>query len=194
MCVINSYFTIQNIIVDHNGIGSQTGDRWGVRWYQIDLTGDSTGNAGNIETATTIPALVQAGTLYDTAITNPVSYYNPAIMSNSQGDISVSGLLSGLTQAISAFNVGKLGTDPKDGTLRIGASFADQIIAQGSGPYTQTIGQDEFGVGFQFGQRTSDWTYTAYDPVDDLTMWNISQYIQNGVLVSAFSRLDAPTI
>ena len=189
-------FTMHNVLMDQNGISSSSGDRWGERWYQIDLTGDSTGNGANVETATTVPALVQVGSLFDTSATNPISYFNGAIMTNSRGDISVSGMLAGNTQSISAFNVGKLGTDPKDGTLRIGATPAARIIAQGSGPYTQGLGNVAGTEQFSqtFGQRVSDWTYTSYDPVDDLTMWNTSQYIQNGLLTAVFSRLDAPAI
>lgn len=189
-------FTVHNVLMDQNGISNANGDRWGVRWYQIDLTGDSSGKGCNEETATTVPALVQAGTLFDTSATDPISYFNPAIMTNKRGDLSIAGMLAGNTQSISAFNVGKLGSDPKDGTLRIGATPAARIIAQGSGPLNSGLG-DLFGTEHFtqiFGQRVSDWIYTAYDPVDDLTMWNASQYIKDGLLVSVISRLDAPVI
>ena len=58
-------YVAQDIQIDSNGNASPTGDRVGVRWYQFDLTGDPTGRGCYTESASTVPALVQSGTLFD---------------------------------------------------------------------------------------------------------------------------------
>ena len=75
-------YTVHTILLDQNGNGTPTGDRLGARWYQIDLTGDRTGRGGKCEKETTLPALVQAGTLWDKSSTNPINYFNNSIMTN----------------------------------------------------------------------------------------------------------------
>ena len=52
--------------------GERTGDRNGSRWYQI----------GSL---TTTPALVQSGTLFDPAATNPRGYWIPSVAMSGQG-------------------------------------------------------------------------------------------------------------
>ena len=58
-------WTAHNIAVDATGAGGDSGDRDGARWYEIDLTGDS-------------PSVVQSGTLFDAAASNPRSYWMTA--------------------------------------------------------------------------------------------------------------------
>jgi hypothetical protein len=65
-------WTAHNIAVDATGTGSDSGDRDGVRWYEIDLSGGS-------------PSLVQSGTLFDPAASNPRFYWIPSIMVSGQG-------------------------------------------------------------------------------------------------------------
>ena len=61
----------------------------------IDLTGDPTGNGCGSETEMTSPVLVQWGTIYDSAASNPKFYYLPAIMTNKNGDLVIEGTVSG---------------------------------------------------------------------------------------------------
>ena len=58
-------WTAHNIAVDATGAGSDSGDRDGARWYEIDVTGGS-------------PSVVQSGTLFDAAASNPRSYWIPS--------------------------------------------------------------------------------------------------------------------
>ena len=186
-------FTTHCIVVDKNGIGSENGDRLACRWYQIDVTGDKHGKGKCHEKATTLPALVQVGTLFDSADKNPIFYYSPAVMTNRRGDLSLTCILSGITQSISACFVGRLSHEPL-GQLRIGKIPSDRIFAQGSGTLTQEIATYAGFTPPIFGQRLADRHYTCFDPRDDMTMWAEQEFIQNGLITSAFARLDAPTI
>lgn len=181
-------YAAHNILSDRNGIASVDGDRVSVRWYQLDVTGDSTGRGRGKEKVSTIPALVQAGTLFDTATTNPLYYIYPAIMSNSQGDLSICGTVSGVNQPPSAFFVGKAGTDPKDGTLKIGA-VQPNVFATGSGHFTRSLGSGTF---HNIGQRWGDMSYSSLDPVDKKTIWTIQEIIHDGVEVEVVAKFTAP--
>ena len=180
-------YTAHSIQMNNQGISDSTGDRRGIRWYQLDVTGDPTGQGLGKETATTVPALVQAGSLFDTVVSNPLYYTFPAIMSNKQGDISISGSVMGVNQPPSAFFVGKAGTDPKDGTLKIGAVQPNTYVV-GSGTFTRNLGNGGFG----FGQRWGDMSYCSLDPVDRKTIWTIQEIIQQGVQTQVVAQLIAP--
>ena len=191
---ISSFFTAHCIVVDKNGVGSEAGDRLACRYYQIDVTGDKLGRGKCHEYWATLPALVQVGTLFDPAKSDPIFYYNPAIMTNKRGDLSLACMLSGNTQSICACFVGRFAHDPL-GQLRIGSTPSDRIFAQGSGTFTQDLASSfQSTPPLLFGQQVSNRHYTCFDPVDDMTMWANQEYIQNGVLTSVLARLDAPKI
>ena len=186
-------YTSHNILVDRNGVGTQSGDRCAARWYQIDVTGDSSGNGANTETATTLPVLVQAGTLFDSSATNPLFYYMPSVMTNKNHDLTLCGTLSGVNQPTTAFFTGRVKSDPL-GTLRVGATLADITLALGGGPFTRSLGLDS-ATGFYtttFGQRWGDWSYTAFDPVGDLDMWTVQEIALNGLTQVVIAQLQAP--
>lgn len=184
-------FAVQTILTDSTGVGSSNGDRYALRWYQLDLTGDPTGNGNGTETVSTVPALVQAGTLFDPSEIDPIWYYLPAIMTNKNGDLSVSGVLSGNNQSISSFNTGRRATDPL-GVLRTGPTPIASVFQEGSGSFTQGLGTvSQFpNITTTFGQRISDRSYTCFDPVNDLSMWTAQQFIADGKLQWAIARLD----
>ena len=173
-------YTIHTILVFANGVGDPNGDRAAQRWYQIDVTG------GGTEIATTVPTLVQAGTLWDPSPTNPLFYSYGAIMTNKRGDLTVCGTVSSNTLNASAFFTGRLTSDTL-GTLRIGATVNDIIYAQGQGTFTQSLGRNEAG-----GQRWGDFSYTSVDPTDDMTMWTIQNIVFNGLYPAAIAQLLAP--
>ncbi len=187
-------YTGHCLTVNSNGVcDPTTGDRTGIRWYQIDVTGDPTGRGKGCEKATTVPALVQAGTLFDPSTRDPLFYKFPAILSNSQGDISICGTVSGNKQPISAFFVGKAGTDPKDGTLRIGTT-PPSVYAVGSGHFNRSLGEGG-GVGVEFppvGQRWGDMSYSSLDPLDKKTIWTIQEIAVNGIETLVAAQLQAP--
>ena len=197
-------YTTHIIPLDKNGIGQQlppTGnaDRFGARWYQIDLTGDANGKGKCPEKANTAPALVQAGTLWDSVTPQaPLgetqldadSYYFPAIMTNKRGDLSLCGTVSGTNTPTSAFFTGRLASDPL-GQLRIGTTLTPNVL--GSRVYAQGGGRYTYNSGVRV-QRWGDYSYTSLDPRDDMTMWTIQMIGQNGLQQGVVARLDAPVI
>lgn len=174
-------YTAHAILVNNTGVASASGDRLGIRWYEIDVTGDATGQGLGTETVSTIPALVQAGTIFDAALTNPVYYYLPAIMSNGRSDLLIAGNASGVNQPISAFFVGKPGTDAKDGSMHIGM-VEPNTFAIGSGSFTRSLGKGQgiFSSISPIGQLWGQTSYSSVDPADNLTIWTIQEIAVNG--------------
>ncbi|MEX0878662.1 MAG: S-layer homology domain-containing protein [Thermoanaerobaculia bacterium] len=143
-------WTAHNIAVDSTGAGSGSGDRDGSRWYEIDVTGGT-------------PTLQQAGTLFDTAVTDPRFYWIPSIMVSGQGHAALGVSASGATQRINAATAGRLASDVP-GTLQspllFTASATSYNPAADPGP----------------PRRWGDYSYTSLDPNDDMTMWTIQEY------------------
>ena len=187
-------YTAHAIYIDNTGVaGVGVPDRLGVRWYQLDVTGDPTGQGAGTETVTTIPALIQAGTLFDPALANPLYYNFPAITSNNQGDIVISGTVSGVTHPIAAFYVGKAGTEPKDGILNIGA-VPPTTYAIGSGTFTRTLGLGNRAMNttLDSGQIWGETSFSSLDPLDNKTIWTIQEIAQNGRATLVVAQLLAP--
>jgi hypothetical protein len=143
-------WTAHNIAVDAAGAGSDTGDRDGSRWYEIDVTGGA-------------PALVQSGTLFDPAAASPRSYWIPSIMVSGQGHAAIGASASGATQYANGVTAGRFATDPA-GQLQSPLLFTSSSTAYNPpadpGP----------------PRRWGDYSYTSLDPNDDMTMWTIQEY------------------
>lgn len=77
-----SLWCSHSIRVNNSGVGSNTGDRDAVRWYEI----------GNL---TGTPGLSQSGTLFDNAAINPNYYWMGTIAMNKNGDALISCSVSG---------------------------------------------------------------------------------------------------
>jgi len=167
-------FTVHNIQVNKSGISNTSGDRVGVRWYQFDLTGDATGQARGTESSATVPALVQSGTLFDTAMTNPKYYFNPSIMINKNGDMVIACTVSGLTSYPNVIYAGRKSSDPK-GTLRTPASITNASNSYNFGPFVDPSNAN-------IGQRWGDLSSLCPDPTNDLDIWATQEFaaIQNG--------------
>jgi hypothetical protein len=145
-------WTAHNIAVDATGAGSDTGDRDGSRWYEIDPT---------------VISLVQSGTLFDPAAANPRFYWIPSIMVSGQGHAAIGASASGATQYVNAVTAGRFASDPAgqlQSPLLFTASSTAYNPAADPGP----------------PRRWGDYSYTSLDPNDDMTMWTIEQYC-NGV-------------
>ena len=130
--------------------GSDAGDRDGARWYEIDVTGGA-------------PALVQSGTLFDAAASNPRFYWIPSIMVSGQGHAALGASAAGATQNINAVTAGRFASDPA-GELQSPLLFTASATAYNPpadpGP----------------PRRWGDYSYTSLDPNDDMTMWTIQEY------------------
>lgn len=179
-------YTIHTMAFDSNGLADATGDRVGARWYQFDMTGDANGTGANVETETTVPALVQAGTLWDPTPNDPLNYYINAIMTNARGDLVISGTISNNTTTPSAYVVGRLATDTK-GLLRVGVNRKGLLYAVGSGAFLATPNSAPNG-----GQRWGPYSNVSLDPEDEMTMWTIQEILQNGLETMVVAQLLAP--
>ena len=171
------------IQLDSTGTGNPTGDRVGVRWYQFDLTGDPTGNGCGTETETTCPALVQWGTIYDNAASNPKFYYLPAIMTNKNGDLVIEGTVSGNDDYTNVFYAGRKAQDPL-GVLRNPVLITNNT----SNPYNHgPLIRTSPGIGQDWGLLSS----LAPDPSNDLAIWSTGEWaaIENGWGIQATQLL-----
>lgn len=152
-----SLWTAHEIQVNSSGVASNTGGRDGVRWYEI------TNLAGS-------PTLNQSGTLFDSAASNPVYYWEGSPAVSGQGHVA----LASSYAAHAAFNggtiqgfagvayTGRLATDPL-GTLNPSIS-----LTTGVGPYNVQTSQAT-------SQRWGDFSKTTVDPNDNMTMWTFQE-------------------
>ncbi len=163
-------WTAHNIAVDSTGAGSDSGDRDGARWYEIDVTGGA-------------PALVQSGTLFDSAA-NPRFYWMPSIMVSGQGHAAIGSSAAGSNEHANAVTSGRLSGDPA-GTLQSPSLFTSSTAAYN--PAADPGGPRRWG----------DYSYTSLDPDDDMTLWTIQEYCSStdswGVRVAEL-KAPAPAI
>lgn len=177
--------------LDINGNGDPNGDRVGVRWWQFDLTGDATGQGLGTETATTVPALVQSGTLYDNSPVNPKFYFNSSMMTNKNHDMVVSATVSGADDYIDVIYAGRKASDPL-GTLRNPVYLTHNNETT---QYTYNYGPNaQINTGGQVvGQRWGDASSVNPDPINDLDLWATqeSNPYQNGWGIQATKLIPA---
>lgn len=159
----NYLFAAHDIQVTQDGTGSDSGDRIGVRWYQFDLT------AGGVEAPNTVPTLVQSGTLFDDALTNPKFYFNASIMTNKNLDLVVSSTVSGEDDYTNVIYAARKATDAT-GTLRDPVNLTNFENSYNYGPLV------EVNAGEVLGQRWGDESALAPDPVNDLEIWNTQEH------------------
>jgi hypothetical protein len=142
-------WTAHNITVTSAGVGSGAGDRNGSRWYEIDVTGT--------------PSVVQSGTLFDPAASNPLFYWIPSIAVSGQGHAAIGTSTAGVNARVNASTAGRLAGDPA-GTLQSPLQFTSSSTA-----YNPAADPGP-------PRRWGDYSYTSVDPDDDMTMWTIQEY------------------
>ncbi len=158
-------------LVDKTGTGTlpqDGGDRNAILWYQYDLTGDPTGQGRGIETASTVPVLIQSGAIYDPTDTpTPLNYWNPAIMTDKCGNMVISGNVAGENNFIQAFYTGRKATD-KPGMLRDIVLLTNNTKEYNFGTlnYTKPV-----------GQRWGDYSGISPDPCNDRDIWVTSEIV-----------------
>ncbi len=168
-------YVCHNIQINQSGIGTPNGDRVGVRWYQFDLTGDVTGNGNGIETETTVPALIQYGTFYDSTSTSfPDFYFIPSIMTNQNGDLAIGCTISGDNTYPNAVTAMRNHSDSR-GTLSTPIPLTCSCNSYNFGPFVNPSNGN-------MGQRWGDLTSMSVDPINDLDIWATQEFaaIQNG--------------
>jgi Bacterial Ig-like domain len=145
----DSLWTAHNIRVNSSGIGSSGGDRDAARWYQLgDLGSDP-------------PTLVQWGTLFDTAASNPRYFWMPSIAMNGQGHASLNTSTAGNGRRAEVAGSGRLADDP------LFTTEAFDLIQSSNSGYN--LGQDA-------PRRWGDFSQTVVDPTDDQTFWTFQEY------------------
>jgi hypothetical protein len=166
-----SLWTAHNINVTSAGVGSSSGDRDGSRWYQI-------------QNLTTTPSLAQAGTIFDSAASNPLFYWIPSIMVSGQGHVAMGFSAAGNASFASAATVGRLSGDAS-GTMQVPPVIYEAGIAAYNPPSDP---------GGSSGRRWGDYSYTSLDPEDDMTMWTIQEFTSalNSYGVRAVKLLAPP--
>ena len=169
-------YTLQ--VIPMNAAGVTTDDvtdpeiRFGIQWYQFDLTGDPTGNGQGVETVTTKPALVQWGTLHDPT-TEKLSYFNPSIMTNKNHDMVITATVSGLNRYTDIVYATRAKADPL-GTLNppIVVTNNDSTLKH---PYNYG-GMNLVSNGGGIGQRWGDESSAVPDPTNDLDIWLTNEW------------------
>lgn len=164
----NSLWTSHNIEVNSSGVGSDTGGRNGSRWYEINNLNGT-------------PVIVQSGTLFDNAATNPKSFWIPSINVTGQGHVALGVSSAGANDRVNAATAGRLSGDTL-GTLQAINIFTTNTTnsynpASDPGPT----------------RRWGDYSYTSVDPEDDMTLWTIQQWVQtNNSYAVRVAKLLAP--
>src|SRR5262245_58209118 len=144
-------WTAHHLAVDASCIAavSGSGRRNAARFYEF---GSLTAPA---------PAPLQAGTLCDTAAVNPRGYIYPSIIGTGQGHAAI-GASSAAPNAMAGVAVASRRRDDPPGT--IGAPVFPQ---PGLAGYTLLAGNFN---------RWGDYSFTAVDPNDDMTVWTFQEY------------------
>jgi hypothetical protein len=166
-------WTAHNFTVNASGVANTTGQtRVAVRWYEIqNLTGT--------------PALVQSGTIFDSAANanNARFHWIPSIMVSGQGHVAVGFSTAGSAFYANGATVGRLAGDA------LGTMQTPPVIYTAS-TFAYNPASDPGGAS---GRRWGDFSYTSLDPCDDMTMWTIQEFTNatNSYGVRAV-KLNAP--
>jgi hypothetical protein len=147
-------WTAHNIGTTSAGVASGTRTRDSVRWYELG-------------TLTTTPTLIQSGTIFNTATTNPEFYFIPSVMVSGQGHAAFGFSMAGLALTPNAGTIGRLSGDAA-GTVQT------PIVNYSSSTATYNPPSDTGAA--NGSRRWGDYSYTSLDPCDDMTMWTIQEF------------------
>ncbi|MEA2971729.1 MAG: hypothetical protein QOG82_187 [Actinomycetota bacterium] len=145
-------WTAHNIGVIYTGLVFGTSTRTATRWYEL-------------QNLSTTPAVLQSGTVFDDAVTNPLSYWTPTITVSGQGHAAMGGSVAGLSHYADAWITGRLVGDAL-GTMQTVTEYTASSFAYNPGG----------NPGGASGRRWGDYSFTSVDPNDDMTMWTIQEY------------------
>jgi hypothetical protein len=144
-----SLWTAHNLPVDGSGVANSAGGRVGARWYQLNNM------AGT-------PTLVQSGTLFDPAASNPRNFWIPSCAASGQGHMALGCSVAGASEHAEIATAGRLASDP------LGSIQA---------PTTAVTSSSTYNIGSQNNvYRWGDFSVTTVDPTDDMTFWTVQEY------------------
>lgn len=141
-------WTTRNVGLNATG-GGTSPNRTGVEWIQLDVTGAT-------------PTLVQSGRIFDTATTNPRSYYYPSLVVTGQGTVRLGFSGSSAVEFVGAYSSSRFSTDAT------GTTSAPTLLKAGQSSYQRTDSSNR--------NRWGDYSFTSVDPNDDMTAWTIQEY------------------
>jgi hypothetical protein len=141
-------WTTHNIEVNASGVASGSGSRDGLRWYEI----------GNLSTT---PNLVQSGTVFDSAASNPSYYWIPSIAANGAGQAVIASSTAGTGKFAQIAAAQRFPGDA------LGFMSAPAIIQTSTFAYDRTDTNP---------QRWGDYSQTVVDPNDNQTFWTFQEY------------------
>lgn len=143
-------WTAHVINVDTNGVAtSSTPTRDAVRWYQFS-------------NLTSMPTIVQSGTVFDSTATSPLSYWMPSLTVSGQGHVAMGISSAGAAARVNAAYTGRRATD-SDGAMGLPANYTNT-----SASYNPNDSSNP--------KRWGDYSFTSVDPDDDMTMWTIQEF------------------
>lgn len=148
---ISSLWTAHGIQVNSSGVGSAVGGRDGSRWYEI-------------RNLTTTPTLFQSGTLFDSAASNPRSFWMPSVAGSGQGHMALGCSFASVNDFTSISVAGRLSGDT------LGTTQTFTVAQAGTLAYNDLVTNP---------QRWGDFSQTVVDPNDDMTMWTLQEYCNN---------------
>jgi hypothetical protein len=147
-------WTAHNIAVNSSGTTTSP-TRNGSRWYEL---------TGIVSLGT--PSVVQSGTVFDSAASNPRFYWIPSIMVSGQGHAAIGFSTAGANEHANAGTTGRLAGDT------LGAMGIPELYTNSTTAYNPPG-----DTGAQNGSRRwGDYSYTSLDPNDDMTMWTIQEF------------------
>src|SRR3954468_307445 len=154
-------WTAHNIGVNSLGAAA-SGSRTGSRWYEVALPGT--------------PSLVQSGTVFDSAASNPRSYWIPSLAVNGQRAMVIGGSTAGSQAHPDALFAGRAATD---------------AVGTVAAPTRYTAASLNYNPG---NNRWGDYSLTRVDPADDQTFWTIQEYVSGtGVWGTRIAKVLAPS-
>lgn len=158
-------WTVHNIDVDNTGVsqGTYTGDtRSAARWYHF-----------NVPVNSGAPTIVESGTVFTASASNDSvqkQYFMPSLTVSGQGHVAMGFSTAGTSNFVNVEAVGRLASDPP-GTMQAPV----QITSNTANTYNPT--SDPGGISAGRPRRWGDYTQTTLDPLDDMTMWTVQQFV-----------------
>lgn len=145
---VSTLWCAHHIEVDATGVATPGGGRNGARWYQV----------GNLSTT---PTLLQSGTLFDSASTNPKGYIHPSCAMSGQGHMLLGTTSAGNNDRTACALASRLASDPP-GAI--------------SAPIFAVVSSTNYNLQAVSPQRWGDMSKVDVDPTDDQTLWAFVEY------------------
>jgi uncharacterized repeat protein (TIGR01451 family) len=156
-------WTAHTMQVDSGGVAIACGTP-GVPPYPLCPNGRNGSRWYELGSLTASPSLVQAGTLFDSATTNPFGYWIPSVAVSGQGHMALGSSRAGL--------------DPVNGFAGVAAAgrFRSDVLGNTQSPTLAQSSTTFYNVETTGPQRWGDFSQVGLDPNDDMTMWTFQEY------------------